>query len=74
MHNPCHCAMPMGTVLFSALIIVLMNLIIDISYGFVDPRVCYQVGMPFSKRGTFAARARQDGCMTHLSVIEWWMP
>jgi hypothetical protein len=47
----------MGTVLFSALIIVLMNLIIDISYGFVDPRVCYQVGMPFSKRGTFAARA-----------------
>jgi ABC-type dipeptide/oligopeptide/nickel transport system permease component len=34
--------MLMGTVLFSALIIVLMNLIIDISYGFVDPCVRYQ--------------------------------
>jgi ABC-type dipeptide/oligopeptide/nickel transport system permease component len=41
MHNPCHCAMLMGIVLFSALIIVLMNLIIDLSYGFLDPRVCY---------------------------------
>jgi ABC-type dipeptide/oligopeptide/nickel transport system permease component len=41
--------MLMGTVLFSALIIVLMNLIIDISYGFVDPRVCYQVGVPFAR-------------------------
>jgi ABC-type dipeptide/oligopeptide/nickel transport system permease component len=29
----------MGTVLFRELIIVLMNLIIDISYGFLDPRV-----------------------------------
>ena len=34
--------MLMGTVLFSALIIVLMNLIIDISYGFLDPRVRYE--------------------------------
>ena len=42
MHDPCHCAMRMGTVLFSALIIVLMNLIIDISYGFLDPRVRYK--------------------------------
>jgi peptide/nickel transport system permease protein len=33
--------MIMGTVLFGALIIVLMNLIIDISYGFLDPRVRY---------------------------------
>jgi ABC-type dipeptide/oligopeptide/nickel transport system permease component len=31
----------MGTVLFSALIIVFMNLISDISYGFLDPRVRY---------------------------------
>ena len=31
--------MIMGTVLFSALIILMMNLIIDISYVFVDPRV-----------------------------------
>jgi peptide/nickel transport system permease protein len=29
----------MGTVLFSALVIVLMNLIVDISYGVLDPRV-----------------------------------
>ena len=42
MHDPYHCAMLMGTVLFSALIIVLMNLIIDISYGFLDPRVRYK--------------------------------
>jgi peptide/nickel transport system permease protein len=42
MHDPCHCAMLMGTVHFSALIIVLMNLIIDISYGFLDPRVRYK--------------------------------
>jgi ABC-type dipeptide/oligopeptide/nickel transport system permease component len=34
--------MLMGTVLFRALIIVLMNLIIDISYGFLDPRVRYK--------------------------------
>ena len=34
--------MLLGTVLFSALIIVLMNLIIDISYGFLDPRVRYE--------------------------------
>jgi len=34
--------MLIGTVLFSALIIVLMNLIIDISYGFLDPRVRYE--------------------------------
>ena len=33
--------MLIGTVLFSALIIVLMNLIIDIGYGFLDPRVRY---------------------------------
>ena len=32
----------MGTVLSGALIIVLMNLIIDISYGFLDPRVRYE--------------------------------
>jgi peptide/nickel transport system permease protein len=31
--------MLMGTVLFSALVIVLMNLIIDLSHGFLDPRV-----------------------------------
>ena len=35
MHDSCHGAMLMGTVLFSALIIVLMNLIIDVSYGFL---------------------------------------
>jgi hypothetical protein len=29
---------------YSALIIVLMNLIIDISYGFLDPRVRYKKG------------------------------
>jgi hypothetical protein len=29
----------MGTAVFSALIIVLVNLIIDISYGFLDPRM-----------------------------------
>jgi ABC-type dipeptide/oligopeptide/nickel transport system permease component len=34
--------MLMSTVLFSALIIVLMRLIIDISYGFVDPWVRHQ--------------------------------
>ena len=34
--------MLMGTALFSALLIVLMNLIIDLSYGFVDPRVRYK--------------------------------
>jgi peptide/nickel transport system permease protein len=34
--------MIMGTVLFSALIILMMNLIIDISYGFFDPRVRYE--------------------------------
>jgi peptide/nickel transport system permease protein len=34
--------MIMGTVLFGALIIALMNLIIDISYGFLDPRVRYE--------------------------------
>jgi peptide/nickel transport system permease protein len=34
--------MIMGTVLFAALIIVTMNLIIDISYGFLDPRVRYE--------------------------------
>jgi peptide/nickel transport system permease protein len=33
--------MLMGTVLFSALSVVLVNLIIDLSYGFVDPRVRY---------------------------------
>ena len=33
--------MIMGTVLFSALIILLMNLIIDISYVLIDPRVRY---------------------------------
>jgi ABC-type dipeptide/oligopeptide/nickel transport system permease component len=33
--------MLLGTVVFSAQIIGLMNLIIDISYGFVDPRVRY---------------------------------
>jgi peptide/nickel transport system permease protein len=33
--------MIMGTVLFSALIILLMNLIIDISYGFLNPLVRY---------------------------------
>jgi peptide/nickel transport system permease protein len=33
--------MIMGTVLFSALIILLMNLIIDVSYVFLDPRVRY---------------------------------
>ena len=33
--------MIMGTVLFSALIILMMNLIIDISYGFLDPLVHY---------------------------------
>jgi peptide/nickel transport system permease protein len=31
--------MIMGTVLFSALIILMMNLLIDISYGFLDPLV-----------------------------------
>jgi hypothetical protein len=34
--------MLLGTVVFSAQIIGLMNLIIDISDGFVDPRVCYK--------------------------------
>jgi ABC-type dipeptide/oligopeptide/nickel transport system permease component len=34
--------MIMGTVLFGALIIVLMNLLIDLSYGFLDPRVRYE--------------------------------
>lgn len=33
--------MIMGTVLFAALVIVLMNLVIDLSYGFLDPRVRY---------------------------------
>ena len=33
--------MIMGTVLFAALIIVLVNLLIDLSYGFLDPRVRY---------------------------------
>ena len=41
MHEACHCGMLMDTVLFSALIIVFMNLISDISYGFLDPRVRY---------------------------------
>jgi peptide/nickel transport system permease protein len=31
-----------GTVLFRALIIMLMNLIIDVSYAFLDPRVRYK--------------------------------
>jgi peptide/nickel transport system permease protein len=31
--------MIMGTVLFSALIILMMNLLIDVSYGFLDPLV-----------------------------------
>lgn len=33
--------MIMGTVLFAALIIVVVNLIIDLSYGLLDPRVRY---------------------------------
>jgi peptide/nickel transport system permease protein len=33
--------MIMGTVLFAALVIVLVNLLIDISRGFLDPRVLY---------------------------------
>ena len=33
--------MIMGTVLFSALIILIMNLVIDISYGFLDPLVSF---------------------------------
>ena len=31
----------MGTVLFAALVIVLVNVLIDLSYGFLDPRVRY---------------------------------
>jgi peptide/nickel transport system permease protein len=33
--------MIMGTVLFAALIIVLVNLLIDLSYGFINPQVRY---------------------------------
>jgi peptide/nickel transport system permease protein len=33
--------MIMGTVLFAALVIVLANLIVDVGYGFLDPRVRY---------------------------------
>lgn len=32
----------MGTVLFSAIIVVLMNLIVDICYVFLDPRISYE--------------------------------
>ncbi len=34
--------MIMGTVLFAALVIVLVNLVVDVSYGFLDPRVRYE--------------------------------
>lgn len=33
-----------GFVLFMALIFVVINLLVDISYGFIDPRICYEGG------------------------------
>ncbi|MCY0901976.1 MAG: ABC transporter permease, partial [Firmicutes bacterium] len=31
----------MGTVLFAAVFVVLFNLIVDVLYGFIDPRITY---------------------------------
>ncbi|MEZ4743076.1 MAG: hypothetical protein R3B45_11635 [Bdellovibrionota bacterium] len=32
----------MGTVIFLAFIIIIMNLIVDIAYAFLDPKVSYE--------------------------------
>jgi peptide/nickel transport system permease protein len=34
--------MVMGVVLFSAMLVVLMNLVVDVAYGVLDPRIKYQ--------------------------------
>ena len=33
-----------GTVLFTAVVFVIANLIVDISYAFLDPRIRYSAG------------------------------
>ena len=34
--------MVMGVVLFGATLVVVMNLVVDVAYSFLDPRIKYQ--------------------------------